>query len=339
MTVSKPMAEKAISACEVAILKNAEDFAHLMAKEGLPFAGLSVHSSGMDADWILFRDGSGFFADIDDNSGASCGASYRPWPLDEEDGDRRAAEYLPLLDDAPAALDFDALGGPFRDYDEVSNETLEAHLERCLSEHPDPPEAMRDLILDQRHEFEWEDRDHAREVQDMILLCAVILHPEAIELTIKSSTAGGRSKVQEKRDVSMLSNMLDMNVLSGERENMSANYHGLAHTEITESTADYGEMTRANQPLAWMSSRLLQKVGRPVGWEVDYNDGAYRRMSGYSAYSDNIVLEVNGALSNHRLVLKEKILAGYLADHGLLEGFQETLEAYGFRRLPEDADA
>ena len=57
-------------------------------------------------------------------------------------------------------------------------------------------------------------------------------------------------------------------------------------------------------------------------------------MSGFSAHSDSIVIDVNGVLSNHQRVQKEQNLASYLEREGLLEDFQGVLSAHGFPRLP-----
>jgi len=115
---------------------------------------------------------------------------------------------------------------------------------------------------------------------------------------------------------------------------MTASSEGLPHAEISEGGEDFKAIQNANEVLAWLSTRLLLLYGRPTGWEVNYNDGHRTRMSGYSAWSDSINIEVSGRLSNHQRLDQRKALSRILVAEGLMDGFQQILREFRFKPLP-----
>jgi hypothetical protein len=322
------LARQAIEISETQPFRNQEDFVSFMKKNDFPFTGWSFQGMGMTAHFILFQDGSGFFADREDGA-------YKLWPHDEEDEDERQDEFLLTMKSPNEVIEAGAELYAISEFDEDFCEALTAHIKECVSEHPNPPEAMRSVILEPEHEFEWVDRDRAREVQEMIVICALILHPEAQEVVIKGDTRPGLSHPEKRSNQNMFSSMQSGSFMDECQENMAAYYAGEPHAEISESSQeDYKAIQAANEPLAWLSRRLLKAHGKPMGWSVDYNDGHRTRMSGYSAYSDSTVVEVDGLLSNHQMVQKEASLAHYLQREELYDDFQDLLETHGCKRLP-----
>lgn len=320
-------AKRAVDICAHRPLKSFEDFQAEMKQAELPFTAWHAECTGTEIDLIIFTDGSGFFAEL--NQG------YNLWPLDGYDDENMEDELLPVMKNPEAITAAGAKLWSVESFDPDLCAPLTQHIKTCVKKHPDPPEALRDLIWDPHHPFEWQQATGESEAQQILILCATFLYPAADEIVIKADIRPGMSNAQHTRDKGMISMFSSSGIGADYALNMGATFRGLPHAEISCDEGDYKDLAAANEPMAWLSAQVLEKLGMPVGWEVDYNDGHRSRMSGYSANSESIVIEINGQISNHQSLDRDLTLARMLARHDLLSPFQDILSDHGFSQLPD----
>lgn len=283
-------------------------------------------------DLLLFEDGSGFCAS--DDSG------YKPWPVAWISNDQiDLSEFTPRFEKAAQAIDFNTNAFKIYSRDEAYDiEGVEAWFSAIAAEMPDPPEALRDLLVANEQEAYWEDHDGMEYAQSLIIDFVSYYLPARCNIAIRTNNDAGRPPAQKRYEESMCKQLNEMNVGYGTRFERDAMYSGAAYAEVEEvDGVDYAKVWPINGALAWFSQRLLEKYGRPVGWETNYNDGAYDRMSGYSANAEAIYLEIEQPASNHYRVGALPRLRAFLAQEGLIEAFDEVCDEVKVPRLPAEA--
>lgn len=291
-----------------------------------------VVDGGDKVDLVLFHDGSAFCVSADKD--------YTPWPiawisnnaLDE-------TEFTPRFENAIEVIDFPAEHGEVYSRDDALDiPGAENWFEAIAAEMPDPPEALRDAIVANEQDVYWEDREGQEFAQSLILDFVGHYMPVACKVMIRTHNDAGRPPVQKRHEESLCKQLNEIGVGFGTRFEREAMYAGDAYAEIHEAAGvDWLGISPVNGALAWFSQKLLKKYGRPVGWETDYNDGAYDRMSGFSANAEAIYLEIDQPASNHERVEAIPRLRGFLVEEGLLEAFNEVCDEVKVPRLPVSA--
>lgn len=291
-----------------------------LARKKIPVIFRSFTHVDTVADLVLFADGSSFFAESDSYQANI----YQLYPLDWQD-DLCGDEFLELLPDAAELFDFSDNDTRVQPFDEDECPDFTAHLMACLQVHPNPPEATRDLITESEHEFEWRDASTADRAREILAVFAGLMDPGASSICIRASNQEGMTPTQKARDEQMKELSASMSIGSGQ-ENMAAMYDGVAYVEIDESSSAFHLTCRVNEVMAWLSRRVLEDLGKPVGWSVDYNDGDHNRISGYTAYSASEILDIP-PLSNHDRLQQSQMMKAWLQEQELLEGFEQIAAA------------
>lgn len=307
------------------------DALRVLAKNhDLEVAFIDISEGGLEkVDIVVFRDGSCFCATIEGH--------YQPWPFElchPESLSYDTDEIGPVLENAGDLLPPSAWTGRVMGRDVISeNATIEAWARRIATELPDPPEALRDLVVPLEQDLYWEDRSNQEEAQTLVALFAQYYVPTACTLTIRAHHDAGRPPIQKRRDKNLLETMRQYSGFGSDYER-EAMYNGRAYAEIEEAEAmDYKLLAPINAALAWFSAEVLARLGRPVGWETDYNDGARDRQSGYSAYAEAVELDLAQALSNHERIRASLKLQEFLQANDLARTFEEVRRDLGLAPL------
>lgn len=269
-------------------------------------------------DLYLFEDGSAFCASRDDQ--------YCPWPIEWISNDIiDEAEFTPRFPDAGKAIDFDVRSGDIISrVDAVDIPGAENWFEAIASEMLDPPQALRDAIVAPVQDVYWEDREGQEHAQSLIYDFVGHYLNLPCNVTIHTNNDGGRPPVQKRYEQSMCKQLNEMDHGFGTHFEREALYSGQAYAEINDAEGiDYTALVPINGALAWFSQRLLAKYGQPVGWETDYNDGAYNRMSGYSANAESVYLDMEPQSNHHRVEAVPR-LRSFLESEGLYEEFKQV---------------
>jgi len=77
---------------------------------------------------------------------------------------------------------------------------------------------------------------------------------------------------------------------------------------------------------------VLAALGRPVGWETEYNDGAHSRLSGFSAYATTLQCPASD-ISNHERLSGAKWLIKTLDSAGILDAVNDALATHNIAPL------
>lgn len=321
-----------IDAEKVDAIATRDDLLKEAKKGGQACVIFKLFSDSEIVDLLLFEDGSGFCAS--DDSG------YKPWPIAWISNDQMdLSEFTPRFASASKAIDFDSQAFKVYSRDEAYDmDGVEAWFSAIAAEMPDPPEALRDLIVANEQDTYWEDHDGQEYAQSLIIDFVSYYLPARCNIAIRTNNDAGRPPAQKRYEEGLCKQLNEMNVGYGSRFEREAMYSGVAYAEIHEvEGVDYANVWPINGALAWFSQRLLEKYGRPVGWETNYNDGAYDRMSGYSANAEAIYLHIEHPASNHFRVEALPRLRAFLVQEGLLEEFHAVCDEVKVPRLPAEA--
>jgi hypothetical protein len=297
-----------LDAEKVDAIEDRDDLLKEIKRGGHACVLFKLFSDSEIVDLLLFEDGSGFCAS--DDSG------YKPWPVAWISNDQMdLSEFTPRFEKAAQTIDFNTNAFKIYSRDEAYDmEGVEAWFSAIASEMSDPPEALRDLLVANEQEAYWEDHDGMEYAQSLIIDFVSYYLPARCNIAIRTNNDAGRPPAQKRYEESMCKQLNEMNVGYGTRFEREAMYSGVAYAEVEEvEGVDYAKVWPINGALAWFSQRLLEKYGRPVGWETNYNDGAYDRMSGFSANAETIHLEIEQPASNHYRVEALPRLRAFLA--------------------------
>lgn len=307
-----------------ATTRDRDDFIATMRETGLPFIGISFADDIEAVDLVLFSDGSGIFADADDGE-------WLPWALNVHSGQVQDDEFIPTWDKATEVMDF-STPYTFPDTPARDEVAYAAWLKTVARDYPDPPEALRKLIVDPERAFDWQEPAEATLVTERIAQIALLLCPEAREISIHADAREGVTPTEKRSNEQMMKFLAAALPARGEDATMDLFYRRIPYAEILEAGSDYEAAQRANQVLGPISAAILKQRGTPVGWETQYNDGATLRMSGYSAYPATEHLELD-ELSAHARVSALHAVRGFLEDLDLLDMFATLLAKNGFPPL------
>lgn len=303
-----------------------ETFTRVMHDANLPFLAITLTDpdgsvpDDISSDIVLFEDGSGFFADDASTS------EWTPWPLDGVAS--REDEMLPIWTDITDHLEF-GVSDRFVQQADVASETLDAHLASCARSHPDAPEILRARLVSPYRDISWSAPGAEARIQSLLSKIASLVLPSARQITIFADSRGGRTHVQERNDTAMISMLGDMSSSLLNDPTMSYHYAGMAYAEIAEADADYPDIVQANTVIAPISRMIMDKIGTPVGWHTDYNDGPSNRLSGHNAYGESIVIDLVPLSAHARIGLREETERD-LDALGLVDDFRALLDAGGF---------
>lgn len=318
------LAELFISACvEHGPLHSRSDALALAASRNVPIIIFDLDAS----DLALFADGTAFF--VEKESG------YTPWPLYDLDDDQMdEAKLLPTLRNAHIAADFEENAGQVFDSTDFSDfPQVQAWMRNIALTYPDPPEGLRDLIVEPEQDLYWDDAEN--EDRAIALIVQFVKHyaPHTEVLTIRSHFDEARTPIQKRADANLKQFMSESDILSIPHQN-DAYYGAKAYAEAEcPEDIDYKDFIPLLNAMAWFSAVVLEKIGRPFGWTTNYNDGARDRMSGYNADAESVDVEVNDVLSNHQIMNAQQSMKDFLDQHGLAATFDSVCDANNLPRL------
>lgn len=300
-------------------------FHSLMRAQDLPFLAIALEGKEDPVDIVLFDDGSGFFAD-------SCETgTWTPWPCDAADGIE--SELLPAWPSAAEHLPFST---PYRfiDESEVASEFFTEHLKTCAQFHHDGPEGLRHLLVEEESEMSWAEVDRVEEVLSTLSNLGGTLCPDAIEVVIFARSTPGKTHVQKVADAGMMELLKGIGPRFADDPTMQFHYQGQAYAEISDTNGNYEDRSFANRIFAPVSRVILDKIGSPVGWETNYNDGPANRLSGYSAFSKSLVLDIASMSTHQRLSARHQVI-DFLRRENLIDPLRPLLcQSSAFADLP-----